>query len=157
MYVRPELVAELEPAATGWMAAADPLSFEAASGYADYARRFAAGTPAVLPLLASRPGLDLIAGVGVEAIREHSLALTEVLLERGRREGLEIRTPLDPRRRGGVISFRFPSDREVARELVSRGLVCSYRDGVRVAPHFYNTADEVEHFMDALCELRRRG
>jgi selenocysteine lyase/cysteine desulfurase len=39
--------------------------------------------------------------------------------------------------------------------LAGRGMICSWRHGLRVAPHLYNTVDEVERFMDAVTELAR--
>lgn len=33
-------------------------------------------------------------------------------------------------------------------------MICNWREGLRVAPHIYNTLDEVERFMDALREVR---
>ncbi|MFW5920602.1 MAG: aminotransferase class V-fold PLP-dependent enzyme, partial [Polyangiales bacterium] len=157
MYVRPELLPRLAPAATGWMAGADPLSFEPPRALADGARRFATGTPAVLPALASRPGLDLVAFAGVEAIRAHSLALTARILERAERAGLGIRTPPDPARRGGTACLSFDGDRQVAAKLVERGFVCSHRGGLRIAPHFYNTDEEVDRFMDTLEDAQREA
>jgi kynureninase len=68
--------------------------------------------------------------------------------------GITIATPRAAQRRGGVIRLRFPGDEQVARGLCSRGLVASYRGGIRVGPHFYNTAAEVDRFMDELIHLR---
>ncbi len=48
------------------------------------------------------------------------------------------------------------NDAEVAKRLVARGFICSYRGAVRVAPHFYNTLEEVDRFMDALVAEARK-
>jgi selenocysteine lyase/cysteine desulfurase len=45
---------------------------------------------------------------------------------------------------------------EVTRRLVARGFICSFRGALRVAPHFYNTLEEVDRFMDALVAEARR-
>ncbi len=155
LYVHPRLVAELEPTATGWMASRDPLSFGPAREYADTARRFASGTPAVLPALVSHVALRMLAEIGVPAIREASLRLTSRILERARGAGIPIATPHDAAKRGGIVCLRFPGDDRVVAELKAAGLVCSHRGGVRIAPHFYNTDEEVDRFMDALIERAR--
>jgi selenocysteine lyase/cysteine desulfurase len=155
LYVRPELTPSLFPAAAGWMASADPLSFSNVAEYAPDARRFAAGTPAVLGALVSQVGLDIVREVGVETIRALSLAHTERIVRRADDAGLRVRTPREAKRRGGIVSLSFPGDADVARALNARGFVCSYRGAVRVAPHFYNTPDEVERFMDALSALAK--
>jgi kynureninase len=155
LYIRPSLVPQLEPAATGWIASTDPLSFEAATSWANNARRFASGTPAVLPSLLSRPGLAIVSEIGVDTIRALSLARTDRLIARADESGLPVATPRTDDRRGGIVALRFPGDAEVARALVARGFVCSYRGGIRIAPHFYNTDEEVDRFMDELVQVAR--
>lgn len=155
LYVRPELLPTLEPAATGWMAGSDPFSFEAPKERSPTAMRMATGTPAVLPAMLSQVGLDLILAAGADAIRSHSLALTDRIFDWADAHGVETITPRDPRQRGGVVCLRFAGDRQVAAALVERGFVCSWRGALRVAPHFYNTAAEVDRFLEELARLRR--
>jgi selenocysteine lyase/cysteine desulfurase len=155
LYVRPAVVASLRPAATGWIAGDDPLTFAPCARPAGDARRMASGTPAVLPCLLSDVALDVIEPLGIDAIRAHSLALTERVIARADEAGLGVATPRPAAQRGGIVALRFPGDAETARRLVARGYVCSHRGALRVAPHFYNTPDEVERFMDALLATRR--
>jgi kynureninase len=150
VYVRPSLTAQLEPAATGWIASADPLSFAPPTAWASNARRFAGGTPAVLPALFSKPGLALVNEVGPTVIRALSLAHTDRIIARADEAGLDVVTPRAYHRRGGIVALRFANDVAVARALVAKGFVCSYRGAVRIAPHFYNTIDEVDRFMEEL-------
>jgi len=139
------------------MASKDPLSFGPAREYATTARRFASGTPAVLPALVSHVALRILAEVGLPAIRAASLRMTSRILERARDAGLRVVTPQEPARRGGIVSLRFPGDARVVAELKSRGFVCSHRGGARIAPHFYNTDDEVDAFMDAFVAAAAAG
>jgi kynureninase len=157
LYVRPQLLPGLEPATTGWIASADPLSFAPPDGWADTARRFAGGTPAVLPTLFSRPGLAIVRDLGLETIRNLSLAHTDHLIARADDAGLAVVTPRPHARRAGIVALRFPGDANVARALVAAGLVCSYRGAIRVAPHFYSTSQEIDRFMDELVRLARRA
>jgi selenocysteine lyase/cysteine desulfurase len=157
LYAHPSRIAEVEPLSTGWMASRDPLSFGPATEYASSARRFASGTPAVLPALVSRVALDMIADIGVASIRQRSLRLTSHVMARALNAHLEVLTPRAAEQRAGIVTLRFPGDEAAVAALKRRNLVCSYRGGVRIAPHFYNTEDEVERFMDALVELARRG
>jgi selenocysteine lyase/cysteine desulfurase len=155
MYVHPRRVCELQPPATGWIASRDPLSFGPATEYAADARRFASGTPAVLPALVSRVALDLIAGIGISAIREASIRLTARVLDLAHAAHLEVLTPGAPESRGGIVTVRFPGEAKAVATLKERGFVCSHRGGVRIAPHFYNTDDEVDRFMAALRRAAR--
>jgi selenocysteine lyase/cysteine desulfurase len=150
LYVRPALLPRLYPAATGWIASSDPMSFAPPTGWADGVRRFASGTPAVLPSLFSRPGLAILRRLGVDTIRRRSLAQTDHIIARADEAGLAVATPRAHERRGGIVALRFPGDAVVARSLVADGLVCSYRSGLRIAPHFYNTDEEIDQFMAEL-------
>jgi selenocysteine lyase/cysteine desulfurase len=51
--------------------------------------------------------------------------------------------------------LRFPGDANIARRLIAGGFICSYRGGIRIAPHFYNTDEEIDRFMDELVRLAR--
>ncbi|MGW4499050.1 aminotransferase class V-fold PLP-dependent enzyme [Micromonospora sp. NPDC004336] len=156
LYVRPDLVPELAPAATGWQAGDRALTFLPSTGWAPGARRFAGGTPYPLTSLVSQVGLDLLAGIGTEAIRRHSLALTQRVLDRAAEAGIPVVSPTAPHRRGGVVCLHVPDGEAVKRRLAARDLICSWRGYLRVGPHVYNTLDEVDAFMDALGkELRR--
>ncbi len=161
LYVRPALLPHLRPAASGWIAAADPMSFAPPAGWAADARRFAGGTPAVLPALFSRPGLAIVRELGVDAIRRRSLAQTDRIIAWAdawaEEAGLAVATPWAHERRGGIVALRFPGAVVVARELVASGFVCSYRGGLRIAPHFYNTDEEIDRFMIELAQRVRRA
>ena len=150
LYVRPALTERLEPISTGWFAGDDAMSFRPSRGYAEGALRFASGTPAILPALFSRIGLEIVRGVGVDAIRQNSLAQTARIIDCADRLGLTVATPRDPERRGAIVCLRFPGARETTQELIQRGYVCSHRDGLRVAPHFYNSLGEIDAFMEEL-------
>ncbi|MGC5663466.1 aminotransferase class V-fold PLP-dependent enzyme [Micromonospora sp. WMMD723] len=152
LYVRPDLAGRLEPAATGWQAGDRALTFRVSTGWAAGAQRFAGGTPYPLTSLISQVGLDLLAGVGMGAIRAHSLALTQRVLDRAAAAGVTVVSPTDPDRRGGVVCLDVPDGEEVKRRLAARNMICTWRGWLRIGPHVYNTLDEVDAFMDALVE-----
>jgi selenocysteine lyase/cysteine desulfurase len=156
LYVRPDLLPSLRPAATGWLAGDDPLTFMPSTGWATDARRFAGGTPFPLTALVSRVGLDLLAGVGIDAIREHSLRCTDRILRRAADAGMPVLSPEPPAQRGGVVCVGLPDGETVKRRLADRRMICSWRGSLRIAPHVYNTVDEVDAFMDALESEWRR-
>lgn len=159
MYIRPSLLACLEPAATGWIASDNPLAFEPAIDYlnsvrfAADARRFASGTPAILPVWISQLGLDIVSKVGMLGIRELSLRYADEIIARADEAGLPVLTPRQRSRRAGVVALQFPGQQQVAEQLQREGYICSCRGALRIAPHFYNTPEEVGRFMDALIRL----
>jgi len=155
MYVRPELVHVLEPVATGWFAGKEPMTFAPQEQFAEGARRFASGTPAILPALLSRAGLDVVRYVGVDDIRGASLSMTDRIFEWADRLGLGARTPREHSRRGGAVVLTFPGDGAATRELLRRSFIVSYRGGLRISPHFYNTEDVIEELMEELSKILR--
>ena len=155
LYVRRDLWDRLNPIATGWMAHEEPFAFEDGPiRYAGDAFRFLNGTPNVPALYSARSGYEIINEIGVAAIREKSIRQTTRLIELADEAGLRVNTPRDPQRRGGTVILDVENGKQVTRELARREVLVDYRPGagVRVAPHFYTTDEELEHTVD---EVRR--
>ncbi|MBV8602709.1 MAG: aminotransferase class V-fold PLP-dependent enzyme [Candidatus Eremiobacteraeota bacterium] len=158
IYVRPELRAQFEPTATGWMAHRAPFAFEPPPmQYAAGMKRFGNGTPSVQAYLQARPGHELVLEVGIPAIRAHNTALTEMILAEADARGIPTPTPREPERRTGWIGLDVPGGEGIVAELNARRIFVDYRPGcgIRVGPHFYTGADEVRALFRALDELRR--
>ena len=156
LYVRPDLANRLEPGIVGWAAHAHPFAFTPEPiQYADAPERFQSGTPNVPSLYSARAGYEIVAQIGVTAIREKSLRLTRRLIDRAKDAGFRINTPEAEAQRGGSVIIDAPHGMAVADELIRRDVIVDYRPGagIRMAPHFYNTAEEIEHAMDVLTEI----
>jgi cysteine desulfurase/selenocysteine lyase len=77
--------------------------------WADVPHRFEAGTPNVAAAAAFPPALDLLDGLGLDAVRAHEEELTAYALERLRElDGLVVYGPPDAARRGGLVTFHDP-------------------------------------------------
>ena len=156
LYVRRDLWDRLKPVATGWMAHEEPFAFEDGPiRYAGDAFRFLNGTPNVPALYSARSGYEIINEIGVPAIREKSIRQTTRLIELADEAGLRVNTPRDARCRGGVVIFAVENGKQVTRELARREVLADYRPGagIRVAPHFYTTDEELEHTVDEIRTL----
>ncbi|MBS1855466.1 MAG: aminotransferase class V-fold PLP-dependent enzyme [Acidobacteria bacterium] len=148
LYVRRDLHDKLAPAATGWAAHESPFGFEGGPiRYAPDIFRFLNGTPNVPALYAARSGYEIVDEIGVPAIRSKSVRQTQRLIELALEAGFRVNSPRDPGRRGGVVVIDVPGGKEVTQELARRQILVDYRPhaGIRVAPHFYTTDDEIEH------------
>jgi kynureninase len=146
LWARPELSRELAPALTGWQAHRHPFAFEPEMTYANDAWRWLSGTPSIPALFAAVAGPRLLREAGVDAIREKSVRQTSRLVELADARGFTVAAPRSSARRGGTVAFDVPHAREVAQALLARDVVVDYRPGagIRIAPHFYTTDDEVE-------------
>ena len=156
LYVRPDLAATLEPALVGWAAHDSPFDF--ATGpvrYAGAPERFQSGTPNVPSLYSARAGYEIVAAIGVPAIRARSLRLTRTLIDAALAAGYRLNTPTGDHERGGSVIIDVPNGAAVADELIRRGVIVDYRPsaGIRMAPHFYNTEAEIDHAMATLREI----
>lgn len=160
LYVRKDLVERFEPRVTGWFGNESPFAFSMPEQtYAESARRYMGGTPAMAALYQARAGLALIGEIGVRRIRDKSLALTESCIEWIDELGFTLNTPRDAARRGGSIVFDFVGAADVCRELNRRKFYCDHRPaaGIRIAPHFYTKAEEIELFFTELKKIRGGG
>src|SRR3954453_657238 len=159
LYVRPDLIEELEPAFVGWQGHARPFAFETELEYADGIARFLTGTPNVPALYAATAGYDVIEEVGVEPIRRRSLDLTDHLIQVADRAGFEVTSQRDQSRRGASVTIRMPGFEGVHRELSERQILCDFRPevGLRLGPHFFNTAEELDYAVGQIEDILASG
>lgn len=170
LYANPERTKKMEPAATGWFSHEKPFAFEMGRiRYAPDVHRFMGGSPSVPALYAARTGYEIVAQVGVGAIREKSKRQTKRLLERALEMGLEVNSPRDGEQRGGTVVVDFPGSEAACAELVRRKFVVDHRKpstsvlgtplkgGVRISPHFYNTDEECDAVLAEIADLRKKG
>jgi kynureninase len=153
LYVRREHWDSLEPQLTGWMAHRAPFDFEERPiAYADDAYRFLNGTPGVPALYAARSGYEIIAEIGVDAIRSKSIRQTERLIALADAAGVRVVCPRDARNRGGTVTLDIPDGLATTAALAKRDVLVDYRPGagMRVSPHFYTADQELEAFFEEL-------
>lgn len=159
LYVRPESAERLRPKMVGWFSHARPFDFDMGQlAFAQGAWRYAGGTPNPPGLYAARSGIEIIREIGVESIRRRNAELTALAVRRANELGLRVNAPVDPVRRGGHVSVDFEGAREAADELIKRRFIIDYRPnaGIRIAPHFYSTEDEVEAVFEEIRAIRAR-
>jgi len=159
LYVKGGLRQTLEPALTGWQAHARPFAFEGDMDYADNAFRWLGGTPVIPALYAAAEGPKIVRQAGITAIRQKSIRQTQRIIELALAQGLEVRTPRDAAQRGGTVTVAMPDAYEVSRWLVHDNFLVDFRPdaGIRIAPHFYTTDEEVERLMTAIDEALATG
>jgi kynureninase len=158
LYVRPDLQKTFEPRMCGWFSHKRPFAFELGPiEYADDIHRFMGGSPSVPALYSARSGYEVIAEVGVPAIREKSQRQTQRMLEKALAAGLTVNSPRDPRRRGGTLCVDFEGSRAAHDELIRRNFFIDWRPrcGIRISPHFYNTDEECDAILEEIARIRK--
>ncbi len=156
LYARRELLPTLEPAVTGWFGTREPFSFDTEHlEYHPTARRLEHGTPPAPVFYLAQGGLEIIAEVGVERIRERQGALTDHVIARADAAGLPVRTPRDRDARGGVVNVGVgPNAEVICHALLARDVCTDFRgDGLRISPHFFNTEADIDRCFDEFAAL----
>uniref|UniRef100_A0AAU2VTR5 Kynureninase n=1 Tax=Streptomyces sp. NBC_00008 TaxID=2903610 RepID=A0AAU2VTR5_9ACTN len=115
----------------GWTSHADPFAMTPGYEAAEGAVRGRVGTPDILSMLALESSLDVWDGVGIEAVRAKSLALTDFFLEcvaayvpEGRVSSV---TPAAHAERGSQVALRCEDAEPVMAALIERGVVGDLR------------------------------
>ena len=159
LWVSPGQSAALSPVLTGWQAHQRPFAFESSFDPASGAWRWLGGTPTVPALYAALDGPRIVGEAGLSAIRAKSQRQTARLIALADERGFAVHAPRDADRRGGTVAFDVPHGPAVAQALLSRDIVIDYRPGagIRVAPHFYTTDEELEAAVAALDDILATG
>ena len=156
LYVRPDLIDQLEPKTTGWMAHEEPFAFLSELRYAPNITRFLHGSPAIPALYAAASGYQIINEIGVAAIREKSMRQTQLLIQLAEAAGFRVTSPKNQAQRGGTITIWDDNAAAIAKELVRREFIVDYRPGagVRISPHFYTKDEELELVVTEMKKIR---
>jgi len=113
------------------------------------ARRFESGTPNACGLFAAEAGLEVLLGVGMEAVAEQIGRVTSLIKDAVDAHGWQLVTPRD--RHGAMLAIRSNDAPKLVELLAQQDIILTERDGnIRIAAHFYNNAADVERLVRAL-------
>jgi kynureninase len=165
LYVRRDLQEEHRQPIQGWFGQHDQFAMGPRYDPEPGITHFLAGTPSVLGVVAIQAGVEVLAEVGIAALRARSIELTEFVVQLWRAWleplGFSLGSPSDPARRGGHVALRHPAARQIDRALnETAGVVTDFRapDRLRIAPMAaYTRFTEIWDAMDRLRTLVERG
>lgn len=159
MYCRRDLIPQLDPMVVGWFGTKHPFDFDRSGlDLRDDARRFETGTYTLPQAWTASGGMEILLEVGVETVRARNNQLTASVVERAGAIGLELLSPPDNHRRGGLVRVRVPGGRPRAEELLHklfrRDVVLDQRgDALRISPHFFSTEEDLDRCFAVLSEF----
>ncbi len=156
LYVRKELLDELQPGA--YVGAASTVDWV---NFLDYnftplptAERFALGSQNFAGMLGLHASVALIQEVGIEQVAERVLTLASLAIEECTSRGFRVSPTGDELRRSGIVIVEVDSPDVAAKRLEAEGFVVIPRGkGIRIAPHFYNTEEEIRRVAEAISRL----
>lgn len=154
VYVRRDLIPELRPAITGWMAFEGTDDFTRLTQYDDTlrgnARRFELITLPYQDFAGMNESLKLLLDTGVPVIAEHLRTLHAPVLDWAARRNVRVVSPVGDRA-SGIICVAPLDVGGAFRALKGARVICGMREGgIRLSPHFYNTVEEMERAVDIL-------
>lgn len=120
------------------------------------AKRFDYATPAFGPIYQLGAALRFLERVGVGAIEQHTVALADRLNRGLRAQGARVLTPLG--NRSSIVALASDPTQDLAGLFASSDTDVSVREGgrqIRVSPALFNTADDIDRFLDVAKGLRR--
>jgi selenocysteine lyase/cysteine desulfurase len=95
--------------------------------------------------------LDYVSGIGIETIEAYNFHLTTLLRERLEQAGTTLITP--PYSRSPITAFFIDDEVGFGKQMRERGILFAARQWkqgmIRISPHFYNTENDIEAFMEA--------
>jgi kynureninase len=117
---------------SGWWGHAAPFAMAPDFAPTDGIGRALCGTQPIVSLAMVECGLDVFGQTSMSAIREKSLALTDLFIElveqRCADHPLGLVTPRQHARRGSQVSFTHPHGYAVMAALIARGVIGDYRE-----------------------------
>ena len=159
VYVRRDLVERLTVGAPGWRSLADMWDFlNYDQPYVANASRFEGSTPNFVGALSIDASLGVLEAAGVARIAGHVLSLTDRLAEGLDGTGATIQSIRGPGTSSGILTFNVPGVDSVAlgRAIQNEGVITTWRsNGIRVAPHGYNTVEDIDRLLALIPECAR--
>ena len=132
LWIAPRLLAAFEQPLSGWWAHAQPFAMQPEFLPEAGIARALCGTPPVLSLARVECGLDVFDLTDMQAIRQKSLALTNLFIAlveaRCASHPLALLTPRDAAQRGSHVSLTHTHGYGVMQALIARGVIGDYRE-----------------------------
>ncbi|HEX8653442.1 MAG TPA: aminotransferase class V-fold PLP-dependent enzyme [Pyrinomonadaceae bacterium] len=155
LYLSDRARERIEPTLVGWMSVQQP------EDYADFeqdwkrdALAWETGTAPTALIHGLETSLKLLNETGIERIAAHLNELTDYLCERLGGRDYEIVSSRRAGEKSQIVCIRHrdgQTPHELYAHLRRQGIITAPRgDRLRIAPHLYNTADEIDAFVNAL-------
>lgn len=153
-YCRAESLEQLSPTVVGYHTVDKPLD------HADFELIPRPGAGRFEEALVNFPGIygldaaiETLLELGGDRVEAYILELTSLAIEALAAKGYEISSPTAESERAGIVTFRHPTipAEAIDARLQEAGVDVAIRRGaLRISPSYYNDADEVARFVDAL-------
>lgn len=151
IYITEELQSRIHPPHSGWLSRENVIDFHNYDQtLKDSASRYEFATENNLGIAGLYGALDMLLEVSPDTIESRIKLLSDHVAGVLKDHGFDIFSPRDDSRWSGIITATTGNkemNKSINKNLFQNGVIVSYRGNMlRVAPHFYNTLEDVEHF-----------
>lgn len=152
LFCRRELIEQFEPAYLGWQSDAQRFDYTFREyDLAPTAQRFMFGNTSIAGAHALHAGIGYINEIGLAEIEARNRWLTDYLIKQLSALDVSFLSPLEDQYRSSFINFVPSQPEKVQRVAEEAGILVTVREGgVRVSPHFYNTKEEINRFVEVV-------
>jgi selenocysteine lyase/cysteine desulfurase len=145
----------VEPTSVGWISVETPWDFEdREQPFKENAMAWESGTGSSALFYGLEQSLKLLLDTGLDRIKSHLDDLTEQLCDGLRSKSYEIISSRSPEERSAIVCVKHSGgldSSEIAQRLERQDIVVSPRgDRVRISPHFYNDAADIEQLIESM-------
>lgn len=157
VFITEELQSRIHQRHAGWMSNKNFFGnfFTYRIDFDDTARRYENGIQNYLAIIALGESTSTLLEVGIDHIQSHLHSLTDDIVDFADAEGIEIVTPRMQAQRAGIVTIKLEGAEQIFQKLTEKNIIVSLREGMlRIAPHFYNSHEEIAIFCDTLQKER---
>jgi selenocysteine lyase/cysteine desulfurase len=155
LYVSDRAREILEPSFVGWISVETPWDFaDREQPFKPNALAYESGTSASALFYGLEQSLKLLIETGLESIDAHLLDLTDELCDSLVGKNYNIVSSRVPGEKSAIVCVQHIDGihpNEIAKRLQEQNIIVSPRaDRLRIAPHFYNNAEDIDRLVEAL-------
>jgi len=155
LYLSDRARERIEPTLVGWVSVRDPEDYgNFEQEWSDGALAWETGTAATALIHGLEASLKLLHETGVELIAAHLNELGNYLCEGLRARDYEIISSRSPGEKSQIVCIRHKGThtaKTLSAHLQQRNIIVAPRgERLRISPHFYNNADDINALIDAL-------
>ncbi len=158
LYIRKKWLSKFRPESVGWRSMKHPEAMNNRRlDLKKEASRYEEGCPSFSTIFSLGAAVDYLSEIGIEKIAGRLRDLTAFAIKEFERKGFEVVTPQEVKNRSGIVVIKIKGAEKLCRKLLRQKIYVSARGaGIRMAPHFYNTFEEIEAVIRQLSRLAPR-